>query len=158
MIYNLGSKCPSGSISEGSQGHHSQSKAKGTEGYFCSNTGHFSISEPIREWLLCFPYDTREHGHFDRFWYDGWTMGKPIKELKPLLEEASELGCRIVVKNGRKRIIWIYPPFHHQIEPRLVHEGEGAVQKLRGWLNRLKKNWRFFLPTPHIPYSISLVS
>jgi hypothetical protein len=65
-------------------------------------------------------------------------MAKPTKELKPLLDRAERLGCRIEMVNGRRSVLRIYPSNPTLGLLQLV-QGQAAVRPLERWLNRIER-------------------
>lgn len=65
-------------------------------------------------------------------------MAKPTKELRPLLERAERLGCRIEMAHGRKSILRVFPS-NTAIGLLQLVEGQAAVKPLERWLNRLER-------------------
>jgi hypothetical protein len=65
-------------------------------------------------------------------------MSKPTKEIKPLLEKAERLGCRVEVKHGRKSVLRVFPA-NPTIGLLQLVEGQAAVRPLERWLNRIER-------------------
>jgi hypothetical protein len=65
-------------------------------------------------------------------------MAKPTKELKPLLERAEQLGCRVEVKHGRKSVLRVFPA-NPAIGLLQLVEGQAAVRPLERWLIRIER-------------------
>jgi hypothetical protein len=65
-------------------------------------------------------------------------MAKPTKEIKPLLERAERLGCRIEMTHGRKSILRVFPSNPAVGLLQLV-VGQAAVRPLERWLNRIER-------------------